>query len=179
MLTSAVTRLVETIFKWRYALFKDKQDAFMAAHEFGFQQLLAVTAGGFFSGGSWPERICEAILAFTRFLEANPVIAHVGFVEAHAVGPGAVQRVEDSHVAFTIFLQEGYQYRPQQQTPSRIALEAIVTTFFEFVYHDTRANETPRTSELTPALVYLCLAPFLGPVEANRFIDGKLDDAGR
>jgi hypothetical protein len=151
----------------------------MAAHEFGFQQLLAVTAGAFFTGGSWPERIWEATRAFTQFLEANPVIAHVGFVEAYAVGPGAVQRVEDSHVAFTIFLQEGYQYRPQQQTPSRIALEAIVTTFFEFVYHDTRANETPRTSELTPALAHLCLAPFLGPVEANRFIDGALAAAGR
>jgi AcrR family transcriptional regulator len=162
-----------------YALFKDKQDAFMAAHEFGFQQLLAVTAGAFFTGGSWPERIREGTRAFTRFLEASPVIAHVGFVEAYAVGPGAVQRVEDSHVAFTIFLQEGYQYRPDHEAPSRLALEAIVTTFFEFVYHDTRASETPTTSQLAPALAYLCLAPFLGPVEANRFIDGALDGARR
>ena len=72
-------------------------------------------------------------------------VAHVAFVEAYAVGPRAIQRVEDSHIAFTIFLQEGYRYQPQAAPPpSRLALEAIITTIFEIVYLQARASNDPQ-----------------------------------
>ncbi|HEV2973498.1 MAG TPA: TetR/AcrR family transcriptional regulator [Solirubrobacteraceae bacterium] len=157
-----------------YAMFADKQEAFMAVHELGFQDLMAVTAGAFFAGTSWPERIWEAARALTQFLESNPTIAHVGFVEAHAVGPGAVQRVEDSHVAFTIFLQEGFQYAQPSAPPSRAALEAIITTIFEIVYSQTRAGGDLRLSGLVPHLSFLALAPFVGPERADALIEEML-----
>jgi hypothetical protein len=135
---------------------------------------MAVIAGAFFAGASWPKRIWEAARALTQFLESNPTIAHVGFVEAHAVGPGAVQRVEDSHVAFTIFLQEGFQYAKPSTPPSRVALEAIVTTIFEIVYSQTRASEDLRLSGLVPHLSFLSLAPFVGPERADALIDEML-----
>ena len=77
-----------------------------------------------------------------EFLEINPMIAHVGFVEAYAVGPGAVQRVEDSHVTFTIFLQEGLQHAnrrtpPPRGWPWRRSSRAI----FEIVYRGARERE--------------------------------------
>jgi AcrR family transcriptional regulator len=157
-----------------YTLFADKQDAFMAVHEVGFQQVMTVTAAAFFKGATWPERTWEAARALAQFLQKNPLIAHVGFVEAHAVGPRAVQRVEDSYTAFTIFLQEGYQYAPQPTPPSRAALEAIVTTMFETIYHEARRPGKPQLSGLLPHMIFLSLAPFLGPTAANRFIDQKL-----
>ncbi|HST34230.1 MAG TPA: TetR/AcrR family transcriptional regulator [Solirubrobacteraceae bacterium] len=157
-----------------YAMFADKQEAFMAVHELGFQDLMAVTAGAFFAGTSWPERVWEAGRALTQFLESNPTIAHVGFVEAHAVGPGAVQRVEDSHAAFTIFLQEGFQYAKPSSPPSRVALEASVTAIFEIIYGRARASEDLRLSGLVPHVTFLILTPFLGPERANEFIDEKL-----
>jgi AcrR family transcriptional regulator len=159
-----------------YSLFSDKQDAFMAVHEVGFQQVMTVTAAAFFKGATWPERTWEAGRALAQFLQKNPLIAHVGFVEAGAVGPRAVQRVEDSHTAFTIFLQEGYQYAPQPPPPPRAALEAVITTLFETVYHQARRPGKPKLSGLLPHMIFLSLAPFLGPTEANRFIDQKLAD---
>ena len=118
-----------------YRLFADKQDAFMTAHELGLQQVLDVTAGAFFAGRNWPERVWEAGRALTQFLEQNPLVTHVGFVEADAVGPGASQRVQDSYSAFAIFLQEGYLHVPQGQTrPSRATLEVIITSCFELIY---------------------------------------------
>jgi AcrR family transcriptional regulator len=156
-----------------YTMFADKQDAFMAVHELGFQHLMAVTATAFFAGSTWPERNWEAGRAFTQFLESNPTIAHVGFVEAYAVGPGAVQRLEDSHMAFAMLLQEGYQYAPES-APPRLALEAIITTIFEIVYQRARGSGSPRLSGLLPHMTFLTLAPFSGPVEANKFIDQKL-----
>jgi AcrR family transcriptional regulator len=157
-----------------YGLFANKQEAFMSVHELGFQQLMAITAGAFFEGETWPERSWRAGLAFARFLETNPLIAHVGFIEAYAVGPRAVQRVEDSHMAFTMFLQEGYQFAPQADPPSQLALEAIVGAIFEIVYHEARGGRTAKLSGMTGHIVFLFLAPFLGPQETNKFIDGQL-----
>lgn len=157
-----------------YAMFADKQDAFMAVHELGFRRVMDVTAGAFFAGSSWPERNWEAGRAFTQFLDLNPLIANVGFVEAYAVGPGAVQRLEDSHGAFAMLLQDGYAYVGEDSRPSRIVLEAIVTTIFETVYHLARASERHGLAGLVPHFSFLVLSPFMGAEAANVFIDQKL-----
>jgi AcrR family transcriptional regulator len=157
-----------------YALFIDKQDAFMTLHEIGLQQVLNVTASAFFSGANWPERIWEASVALTRFLERNPLIAHVGFVEAHAVGAGASQRINDSHTAFAIFLQEGYLNVKSAAPPSPTAVEAIVTAVFELVYQQARTSSASKLSGLSGHIAFLCLAPFVGAEEANHFIEQRL-----
>jgi AcrR family transcriptional regulator len=157
-----------------YALFIDKQDTFMTLHEIGLQQVLNVTSRAFFAGATWPERIWEAAAALTQFLESNPLIAHVGFVEAHAVGPGASQRINDSHSAFAIFLQEGYLNVRRGSSPTSTEVEAIVTAVFEIVYQQARANTAPKLAGLAGHVAFLCLAPFLGAEQANGFIDEKL-----
>jgi AcrR family transcriptional regulator len=154
-----------------YALFAEKQDTFTAVHELGFQEVMAVTAYAFFAGTSWPERSWEAGRAFTQFLESHPTIARIGFVDAYAVGPAAAQRIEDSQVAFTIFLQEGLQQLSKSEPPSRAALEAIVTTIFEIVYREVRAGRIDRISAALPSTTHLWLTPFLGSAETNAFID--------
>lgn len=157
-----------------YRLFADKQAAFSAIHEVGFEYLMAATAGAFFAGKSWPERIWEAFRAAAGSIDDSPTFAHVAFVEAYAIGARGIQRVEDSRIAFTIFLQEGYRYQRDGTPPSRAALEAIITTIFEIVYQQTRASAKPKTARLLAHFVYLCLAPFLGPEASNTFIDSQL-----
>jgi AcrR family transcriptional regulator len=160
-----------------YATFADKQDAFMALHEIGVRQVMSAAASAFFTGAGWPERIWQAGQAFTRFLESNPTVAHVGFVEAYAVGPGAVQRIEDSHVTFTIFLQEGYQSQTHGTPPSRLALEAIIASIFEIVYLAVRGGADARVSGTLAEMAFLALAPFLGAGAADAFIAGRLGAA--
>jgi AcrR family transcriptional regulator len=171
-----ITKLAGVDGRAFYSMFADKQDAFMAVHELGFQRVMDVTAGAFFAGASWPERNWEAARAFTQFLQVNPLITHVGFVEAYAVGPGAVQRLEDSHTAFAMLLQEGYQHVPEDARPSRLVLEAIITTIFEMVYRRARGGGNPRLSGLVPHLTFLVLSPFVGPAAADEFIALKLKE---
>jgi AcrR family transcriptional regulator len=175
---SEITRLAGVDGRAFYRLFADKQEAFGAIHELGFQYLMAAAAGAFFAGKSWPERIWEAFRATTQSVDETPTFAHVAFVEAYAVGPRGIQRVEDSHIAFTIFLQEGYrQQREGQVPPSRLALEAIVATIFEIVYLQTRTSAKPKTAGLLAHFVHLCLAPFIGAAATNEFIDEQLAKA--
>jgi TetR/AcrR family transcriptional regulator len=158
-----------------YRLFADKHEAFSAIHELGFQYLMAAAAGAFFTGKSWPERIWEAFSAMTQSIDGTPTLAHVAFVEAYAVGPRGIQRVEDSHTAFTIFLQEGYRYQSSDvRPPSQVALEATITTIFEIVYLQIRAGAKPRTAGLLAHLAHMCLAPFVGATATNELIDEQL-----
>ena len=188
-----------------HRVFADKQEAFAAVHEEHFQQVTAATAGAFFSARAWPERIWESGRAFAEVMEQNPTAAHVGFVEVNAAGPRAVRRNDELVLAFTLFLQEGYEYRPQPQPeppqpeqresepelsahgtpeptsatrpapPARVALEAIAATNFEIAYRQVRAGPRPRLAGLLAHVTHLCLAPFVGPQEANRFIDRQLE----
>jgi TetR/AcrR family transcriptional regulator len=174
-----ITRMAGVDGREFYRLYADKQEAFSAIHELGFQYLMAVTAGAFFAGSSWPERMWEAYRAAMQSVQENPTVANVGFVESYAVGLRGIQRVEDSRVAFTIFLQEGFRLKQDGPAPSRVALEAIVTMVFEIVYRAARASAEPQTTTLLAPIMHLCLAPFMGPAAADEFIDAKLAESKR
>jgi AcrR family transcriptional regulator len=156
-----------------YRFYADKQEAFAAAHELGFRQVMDVTTRAFFAEDGWPERSWEAGCAFTQLLQANPLVAHVGFVEAYAVGPGAVQRIESSHDAFMFLLQEGLvrQTLPTGPPP-RVAMEAIIAGIFEIVYLQARRADEPQIAAMLPHIAHLWLTPFLGVAQADAFIDG-------
>ena len=160
-----------------YRLFADKQEAFAAVHELGFQQVMDVTAKAFFSVSGWPERSWEGGLAFTQLLQENPRVAYIAFVEAYAVGPEAVQRIEDTHVAFLYFLEEGAAERGSEQAPSRVAMEAVIAAIFEVIYIQVRAREAARISAMFPHIMHIWLAPFLGIKASDAFIDRKMKSA--
>jgi AcrR family transcriptional regulator len=168
-----ITKLARIDGRAFYRLFADKQEAFAAAHELGFQQVMDVTAKAFFSAEGWPQRSWEAGRALTQLLQANPIVAHVGFVEAYAVGPGAVQRIEDSHTAFLFFLQEGLMHDQGPPGPSRVAMEAIIAGVFEIIYIAARAPGQPQTAAMLPYIAHLWLTPFLGAQQADAFIDSQ------
>jgi AcrR family transcriptional regulator len=157
-----------------YKLFSDKQDAFLAAHELGFSQVMDLTSKAFFAGENWPNRSWEGGRALTQLLEDNPLVAQIGFVEAYAVGPAAIQRIEESHIAFAFFLQEGLVYREQERPPSRVAMEAIIASIFEIVYLQARDHGTPEVAAMLPHIAHLWLTPFLGAGESDEFIDEQL-----
>jgi len=171
-----ITRLARIDGRAFYALFPDKRDAFMTLHEMSFQYLMAVTAEAFFGAADWPERSWEAGRALTQVLQDDPLIANVWFVEGYAIGPGAVQRVEDSHFAFTVFLQEGFRYAPPERQPSRLALEAIVASIFELLHRQTRGRDHLKPTGLLAQMMFMWLAPFMGAADADAFLDQKLAD---
>jgi hypothetical protein len=134
---------------------------------------MAVTADAFFAAEDWPRRIWEAAGALTQFLDQNPNLTHASLIESHAGGPDAVHRFEGLMAGFTLFLLEGYRYQPKRQgtPPSAIALEAVAAANFEILYRQARERTATKMSGLLPDLAYMCLAPFVGPVNASELID--------
>jgi AcrR family transcriptional regulator len=169
---SDITKLASVDGRAFYRHFADKQEAFTAVHELGFQRVIDVTVKAFFSVEGWPQRSWEAGRALTQLLAENPLVASVGFVEAYAVGASAVQRIEDSHTTFVFFLQEGLLQQPKDSVPpSRVAMEAIIAAVFETIYLQVRAGAQARLPAMLGQIEHLWLTPFLGAREADAFIE--------
>jgi AcrR family transcriptional regulator len=159
-----------------YALFDDKQDAFMALQELGFQHTMAATAGAFFAADDWPARIWEATRVFTQYLDQNPSFSHALLIESHSGSPENVQRLEDLMAAFTIFLQEGYQYETSNGSgPPTLALKAIAGANMEMLYYMARTGGGQIAARL-PVIAYSCLAPFISPARAGEVINGLIEN---
>lgn len=174
---SDITRAAKVDRRVFYENFRDKQEAFLAVHELAFQQMMAVCASAFFSRSSWPERIWASLHAGTHFDATYPVLSHIGYVESHAVGSPAIQRVEDSHAAFKIFLQDGFMQ--VERPPVGAALDAIAKTVFEVGYSQVRAGRAGALPRMVPLCTYLILTPFVGREAANEFVDSQLASLAR
>ncbi len=151
-----------------YAHFLDKEQAFLAAHELGFEHMMAVVAGAFFAAAEWPRRIWRGVLAGCQFQAGHPTLTHLLYVQSYAIGSPAVARIDETHAAFTIFLQEGNELARAPR--SRMAMEAIVAACFEVAFHLSRQGHGERMTRMAGVMSYLCLAPFLGPRAAEELI---------
>lgn len=156
-----------------YEHFHDKHEAFAETVKFVFEQIMAGSAGAFFgSDGPWPERIWQASAAFTGFIVDQTGLVHAVFVEPYAVA-GDVQRVDEFLMGFTLFLEDGYRYRPEAARVPRIAGETIGGAVLESINSYLRSGRTADLPELVPGVAYMILAPFMGPDAAYGFIVRK------
>jgi AcrR family transcriptional regulator len=169
-----ITKLAGVDGRAFYRLFADKQEAFDAVYGSGLQRMLATVSRAYFAQDTWPERMWEALRVVTQSAQGNPAGAHVGLVAAYAVGPAALQRAEDSLAAFTIFLQEGCRDRQHTDQPSLASLEATAAGVFEILYRAARERDSRDAAGLLPHVAQLCLTPFMGPEDADLFIDRRL-----
>ncbi|MGN6216093.1 MAG: TetR/AcrR family transcriptional regulator [Solirubrobacterales bacterium] len=170
---AAAARVARNVF---YQQFRDREELAAAANESFFQHAMAAAAGAFFAQVNWPERVWAAGSALLDFIAAHPANAYMGFVETHAIGPSAVQIAYERLGAFTLFLEEGYARLPEDSEVGRVTSEALAAVMFEVVYRELRVrrNVMGLPAKL-PGLAYATLAPFLGPDEARRFIEGKTE----
>jgi AcrR family transcriptional regulator len=159
-----------------YSQFRDRQQAASEAHELFFQQGMTAAATAFFAPApNWPERVWAGGRALAFFFAAHPQNAYLSFVETHAIGAPAVQQTYDRLMAFTLFLEEGYHYRPEAEGLPRLCSEALAAVMFESAHRVTRRGRGAEgLVEIVPQLIYLCLAPFMGPVAAGEFVEGKI-----
>ena len=159
-----------------YRLFKGKEEIFLALYELVFRRVLAATAAGFHAGGTWPEKVWEAARVFARYAEQHPALARASFIDSFACDAEVVRRVDQLVSGFTIFLQEGFRYKPQGDPPSPVALQAIAATLFELGYLHVREERVDELRGLVPHASFIALTPFIGVGTCNAFIDGKLKE---
>lgn len=160
-----------------YDHFPSKREAFVACYEYAFEQTVMASVPAFFSSGCWSERVWDSARAFSGFFATEPALAHLGFVECFALGPGFLRRVLDTQLAFTIFLEEGYRQRAEAEALPRSLSTLTASLIFEAGFLACCGGASRYMRSVQPLVVYVALAPFVGPERATRFVARKLQDA--
>jgi AcrR family transcriptional regulator len=154
-----------------YEHFADKQSAFLEAQQFATQFIFDTCSAAYFSAETWPERVWSTLAALLGLIASNPALAHLRVVECYAAGPVAVRSTEELLRVATVFLEEGYRYRPEATELPRLCSHAITGAVFEIIYRHVasgRADELPRH---LPQLCYIAIAPFTGRERAIELLE--------
>jgi AcrR family transcriptional regulator len=153
-----------------YEHFSDKQNAFLEAQQHPTQHILDVCATAYFSARDWPERVWNMFGALLSMIAANPAISHLRLVECYAAGPEAIRRAEEITRSFTIFLEEGYSYRPQARELPHLCSHAIAGGVFDVIQRHVARGDSVGVMRRLPQLTYVAVAPFTGPEQAVRLV---------
>jgi AcrR family transcriptional regulator len=154
-----------------YEHFTDKEHAFLEAQQYPVQHIVDTCASAYFSVPHWPERLWKGLGAMLGLIASTPTIAHLRLVECYAAGPTAIRRSEEITRSFTIFLEEGYSYRPEAQQLPRLSSEAISGALFEIIQRHAVRRDFAGLPPRLPQLCFIALAPFTGPSEAVLLIE--------
>jgi AcrR family transcriptional regulator len=153
-----------------YRHFSDREQAFLEAQQFPTQHILDTMAEAYFSVDEWPERVWLALDALLGLIAGHPALAHLRMVECYAAGAAAIRRAEDITRSFTLFLEEGYRYRPEAEGLPRLYSQAISGGLTELIQLDIAAGRTAELRRRLPQLTYVLVAPFVGPVQARELV---------
>jgi AcrR family transcriptional regulator len=164
----AAARVSRSVF---YKYFASKEEAFLEAQQYPTQYILDRCVDAYFSGDEWPQRLWRGLEMVLGLIAQNPAISHLRLVECYAAGPAAIRRAEEITRSFTIFLAEGYRYRPQGALTPRLSSQAIAGAIFEIVQRQVEAGELATLTSHLPQLAYIAIAPFTGAHEAIALVE--------
>jgi AcrR family transcriptional regulator len=162
-----------------YTHFANKYEAYLAAQEYGTQNLLEACAAAYFMGQTWPERVWLALQVLVLAVAANPGLTHLRVLECYAAGTAAIEQTEQLKRAAVIFLQEGFTVRPGAARLPRLAAHAITGAVFESFYGQASRGELAELPRQLPLLTYLATAPFIGPKRAIAAVERLTAQATR
>jgi AcrR family transcriptional regulator len=156
-----------------YDHFRDKEDCFLAAYEAAADELFEhVRDAHRTREGDWLERTRVGIVAYLRWLAAEPALARVFLIEVGAAGPRAAEsreRLRDRYAELLAQLQEDARadFPELPELPSQI-YHAVVAAVDDIVVREIREGGAEDLLRLEPILRYLQVSLLAGPQVAAR-----------
>jgi AcrR family transcriptional regulator len=148
-----------------YEHFADRDDCLLAAFDAAVWEMTDLAVKAYQVPGCWSERVRAALQAVLVFLEDEPTIASLVFVESPQAGPRVRARRAEVMKTLAAALDAG---RPQPaQTLPVLTAETIVGGAITVVH--TRLAERPsvRMMTLVKPLTAAIVLPYLGPRAAS------------
>jgi AcrR family transcriptional regulator len=141
-----------------YDHFSDKEDCFLAAYEAASEELLLRVVEARARHEDWEERTRAGIVAYLRWLAADPALARVFLIEVAAAGPRALERRERLRDRYAELIGErgGSAALPFE------VFHAVVAAVDDVVVRHIREHGAAGLTELEPVLLYLQTALLRG-----------------
>ena len=158
-----------------YDLFKNKQDAFLAAYDEVVARLLERVGEAQAEGRDFADRMTRALGNFLGSLALSPSFARMCIVEVLAAGPEAVRRRNDAMAAFAAAISADAEAHLSSAPPSPVTAEMLVGGIYETIYRRLVDGRDSELEGLLPDLVYAALLPYLGTDAATNARAGVRD----
>lgn len=148
-----------------YKNFENKEECFLAAYDLLVERILDAVGADCEERLPWPERVRVGLERIAELFAAEPELGRTAIVEVATAGSAARQRHWKAVARFTDFLADGERLAGDRELPGDIALMAVGGVSGLIFDHlaGGRAEELP---ELVPELLFVTLAPYLGPAAA-------------
>ena len=172
-----IVRRAKVGYKTFYKHFPDKEAAFLALLDAGFEHGAAKVEGAYKrEEGPWADRIGAALGALFEQVAAHPTVARVCLVEANAAGPEAAKRHERALKRLAPLIAPGRELNPRGDTLPTSLEETLAGGIAWVLSQRLMAGEADELRALLPETVEFVLRPFVGEDEAAREA-GEVADA--
>jgi AcrR family transcriptional regulator len=150
------------------ALFRDKEDAYIAMSNMVLGELLTVTTGAYSPDKPLVQVVCDAARAILDLMSSRPTYAKVAFLDYRTATPKALQLYQ-SGVRVLVSLLDQVRTDSMQEVPlPSSAARGAIGGAEALLRREVAAGRVEALPEILPEIIYSCLAPLLGQEEALR-----------
>ncbi|HEX8067246.1 MAG TPA: TetR/AcrR family transcriptional regulator [Thermoleophilaceae bacterium] len=151
-----------------YEQFADKDECFIAAYDEIIRYLFQWTSEAYAKPGPWASRVAAGLRVILDALASRPTLARFCVLEILAAGPRALARRDEVMRTFGDFFAPGVEEAPKGVRIPAAAADGVIGGIYSIVYDEILHERTRELPRLAPDLVYVALAPYVGPVAAAR-----------
>jgi AcrR family transcriptional regulator len=151
-----------------YRYFDNKEECFLATLDELVAAALAATARPVRDEVSWEERARRGVGIFTKLVVAQPASARMCLVEAYAVGPAAVERVEVAMAGFEQLLAYVFEQLSDEGVMPPELIAALIGGMRKVVHSRLHRRTERELIDLLPEIVEIGIS-FRPPPEPLRY----------
>jgi AcrR family transcriptional regulator len=156
-----------------YELFRNKEEAFLAAQTTNLERMISFVASRFFAGETWGDRVWNGLEALLGHVSRQPDVVYLDVIESYAAGSASLRRSFDNRTAYSLFFEDGYRQRPEAEQLPRLCSEAIGSAIVGLMRWHVGEGRTEQMLEMIPETAYVAMAPFIGPTAAREWVEAK------
>jgi AcrR family transcriptional regulator/DNA-binding MarR family transcriptional regulator len=168
-----------------YDLFSDREDCFLAAFDYAIDQLAVVVVPAWEGERDWAARIRAGLGALLGFLDEEPALRQLVFVEALGAGPRVLARRAEVLDVLAGAVDQGRRGVKVGGELPLLTAEGIVGAAFGVVYARLIQDGSEPLASLLNSLMATIVLPYRGHKDAAReqrgtrtFSSGREDPAG-
>ena len=168
-----------------YDLFSDREDCFLAAFDHAVEELAAVVLPAWEGEREWSERIRAGLGALLGFLDCEPALRRLLFVEALGAGPRVLERRVQVLEVLQGAVDQGRAGMKAGRGLPALTAEGVVGAAFSVIHRRLSQQSgwggASRPAPLLAALnelMAMIVLPYRGPAAATRELSRPISKAG-
>ncbi|HWY90109.1 MAG TPA: TetR/AcrR family transcriptional regulator [Solirubrobacteraceae bacterium] len=150
-----------------YDLFDSRENCFLAAFDWGVEQISGQLAEAYARESSWRDRVRSALASLLAFLDAEPQLARVCVVEALGAGTLVLERRARVLQDLAAALHASAPGTRGGSEPPLLTAEAVIGATFSVIHTRLSLGGEEPLTDLLGQLMALIALPYLGPRAAG------------